>query len=434
MADGRAGRPGGLGLRIVLFGLGHVGSTMAACLAEAGHRVLGIDRDADRVAALAQGRAPLREPGLGELLEQGLATGRITIAADAGDRLREAEIALVCVGTPAGPEGRLDLAALVELTGRLGRAVRHRPAGSPLLIVYRSTVPPGTMERAVLPLLEKRAGEGPGHRYEVAYHPEFLRQGSAVADFREPARIVLGERSKGATRRLYGLYRGSTAPWFEVPFAAAEMAKLADNGWHALKVAFANEIGRSCVAAGIDPEAVMAIFRADGEGNLGRRYLRPGGPYGGSCLPKDLAALLAHAGEAGLALPALAGAAPSNALHLAWLAARIRAKVPPPGPILQLGLSFKAGTDDLQGSPLVELAHELAASGYALALHDPDLPPERLRAAAAVLGAVAQPDLAEALRPEAGTRLVLVGKPVKNLDLLRPVGTPLLDLAGLVGA
>jgi GDP-mannose 6-dehydrogenase len=267
----------------------------------------------------------------------------------------------------------------------------------------------------------------------VAYHPEFLRQGSAVADVRAPARIVLGERFKGATRRLHGLYGDGTAPWFEVPFAVAEMAKLVDNGWHALKVAFANEIGRSCVAAGIDPQAVMAVFRADGEGNLGRGYLRPGGPYGGSCLPKDLAALLTLAQEAGLALPALAGAAPSNALHLAWLVARVRAKVPPPGPILQLGLSFKAGSDDLHGSPLMELARELAAAGYALTLHDPDVPPERLRAAAADLGALARPDLAQALGPAAGIRLILVGKPIEGLDRLPAAGPPRVDIAGFVG-
>lgn len=421
-------------MRVVLYGLGLVGTATAAALAAAGHEVLGVDPEPERVAALARGRAGFREPGLDELLARGLAQGRIAAARDAGDRLEAAELALVCVGTPPTGDGGLDLAALLGLTARLGAAVRRRPKSRPLLLVHRSTVPPGTMDGRVLPLLAEAAGEGPGSRYEVAYHPEFLRRGSAVADLAAPARIVVGERHPGASRRLFGLYaQDSGAPWFEVPFAAAELAKLADNAWHALKVAFANEVGRAATAAGAEPEAVMAILRADRARNLGPAYLRPGEPYGGPCLPKDLEALLRRARGAGLELPALAGVAPSNASHLAWLVARIRAKLPPPGPVLQLGLAFKAGTDELKGSPLLDLARALRAEGYELLLHDPDLAPARLRAAAATLGAAARPSLAAALRPGAGARLVLVARPVAGLAERLPAGLPVLSLAGLEG-
>jgi len=423
-------------LRIVLFGLGHVGATMAACLAEAGRgEILGIDPDPAVAAAVAQGRAPVREPGLDALLRRGVTAGRLAAATAPDDRLRETECALVCVATPAEPTGGgLDLSALCDVTRQLGAAIRdRRRAAAPLLIVYRSTVPPGTTEGVLLPLLAEAAGEGPGQHYEVAFNPEFLRQGSAVADFQRPARIVVGERWPGASRRLGGLYDHLTAPLLEVPLAVAELAKLVDNGWHALKVAFANEVGRACLASGLDPRAVTAVLLADAERNLGAGYLRPGGPYGGSCLPKDLAALLAHAGMAELSLPVLEGVGRSNALHLAWLAGRVRARLPPPGPVLQLGLSYKPGTDDLRRSPLLELARTLVVEGYELLLHDPDLTPARLRAAAGALGAAARPSLAAALSPASGVRLVLVGKPVPGLDALLPEGMPVLDMAGLAG-
>jgi GDP-mannose 6-dehydrogenase len=423
-------------LRIVLFGLGRVGATMAACLAAAGREILGIDPDPAVVAAVARGRAPVREPGLDGLLRRGVTEGRITAATAPGDRLDEAGCVLVCVATPADPgTGKLDLSALRDVSRQLGAAIRDRRAGAPpLLIVYRSTVPPGTVEGVLLPLLAETAGEGPGPRYEVAFNPEFLRQGSAVADFQRPARIVVGERRLGASRRLGGLYDHLTAPLLEVPLAVAELAKLVDNSWHALKVAFANEVGRASVASGLDPRAVMAVLLADPERSLGAAYLRPGGPYGGACLPKDLAALLAHAGGAGALLPVLGAVANSNALHLGWLVERVRALLPPPGPVLQLGLSFKAGTEDLHGSPLLELARALVGAGYELLLHDPDLAPERLRAAAAALGAVVRPSLAAALRPAAGVRLLLVGKPAPGLDALLPEGVPVLDMVGSLGS
>lgn len=421
-------------MRIIVFGLGHVGATAAACLAEAGHEVHGVDVDPEAVAAVAEGRALARERGLRRLLRRHRATGRLTAATSAGERLAAADLALVCVATPQGPAGGLDLGAVTALTRELGGAVRRRTQGEPLLLVYRSTLPPGATQGLLLPLLAEAAGQGPGERYEVAYNPEFLRQGSAVADFQHPARIVLGERHPGVTRRLGGLYAGFAAPVLEVSFVVAEMAKLVDNGWHALKVAFANEVGRAALAAGVEPGAVMAVLIADTGRNLGLSYLQPGGPFGGSCLAKDLAALVADAREAGLALPVLEGVAPSNRHHLGWLAGRVGAQVPPPGPILQVGLSYKPGTDDLRGSPLLELAQTLAASGYELVLHDPDLAPARLDAICRRLKATARPTREAALAAAAEVPLVLLGKTVPGLPERLPPGVRVLELAGLRGA
>ncbi|MEK0086002.1 nucleotide sugar dehydrogenase [Benzoatithermus flavus] len=427
-------------MRIVLFGLGHVGATTTACLAQAGHDVLGVDPEPARVAAVAAGRAPVREPGLDALLRAGVAAGRIAAATTAGEALAVADLAMVCVATPPTADRRgLDLARLVAVAQAIGAAIRgRRRAGRPLLVVLRSTVPPGATERLVLPAIAAAAGEGPGAAWEIAYHPEFAREGSAIADHRAPSRIVVGERAPGATRRLMGLYEGIAAPFLEVPLAVAELAKLVDNGWHALKVAFANEVGRLAVAHGLEPDAVAALLLADGRLNLGPAYLRPGAPYGGACLPKDLGALLGLADAAGLTLPALAGAVASNEAHLAWLLAAIRARVAPPGPVLQIGVSFKAGTDDLRGSPLVELARRLVAHGYALRLHDPDLDPARLAAAgralppagAALLARGRAADLAAAA---AGVRLVVLGKPCPRLRAHLPAGAPVLDLTRLAG-
>jgi GDP-mannose 6-dehydrogenase len=425
-------------LRIVLFGLGHVGATMAACLARAGHAVLGVDPDPVRVAAVAEGRAPVAEPGLADLLLAGRAAGWIEAAPAAGAAaLAEAELAVVCVATPPAMDGSgLDLSALLAVAGELGAAVRarRRRGGRLFLLVFRSTVPPGTMEGAVLPAVAGAAGEGPGEAWEAAYNPEFLREASALADYLAPSRIVVGERAPGAARRLHGLYDGIDAPLLEVPFAVAEMAKLVDNGWHALKVAFANEVGRACAGLGIGPGAVADLLLADARLNLGPAYLRPGMAYGGACLPKDLRTLTGLAEAAGLELPVLAGVAASNALHLDWLVRAVAARVGPPGPVLQLGLSFKPGTDDLRGSPLLALAERLVAQGYALRVVDPDLDPARLPAGAATHAALLERCLAA--EPEAaakGVRLVLLGKPGLALPAGVPAGVPVLDLARLEG-
>ena len=423
-------------LRIAMFGLGYVGSTNAACLLRDGHEVVGIDVSPDKLDSFARGRSPVVEPGVDGLLAQGLAAGRLQAGPRLDPWLDRLDLAMVCVGTPSRADGKLELTHLLEVARQLGQAAARRRAAAPLLLVFRSTVLPGTMESLVVPTLRDAAGSPPGERYEVAFSPEFLRQSTAIRDYDAPPRIVIGERWPGATRRLAGIYDAIDAPLFEVPFRVAETVKLVDNSFHALKVAFANEIGRICQGQAIDPQAVADLFLADARLNLSPAYLRPGGPYGGSCLPKDLGAMIALAGEQGTAVPLLEGVRASNAAHLAHLVAAVRRLAPPPGPVLQLGLSFKTGTDDLRNSPLVDLAEELSGAGYELRILDPDVDPSRLLGVnfawaaehrANVLSRLAG-DIAAAAD---GARLAVIGKPIPGMLERLPRGLPVLDASRL---
>jgi len=426
-------------LHIAILGLGYVGTTTAACLLEDGHHVHGVDINPAKVEAIGAGRSPVVEPGIEALLKKGLEEARLTSGTGLAPWLDKLDMVLICVGTPSRADGKLEMAHLLEVTRQLGQNLKDRRAGAaPLLLVFRSTMAPGTMERLVLPTLETAAGEAPGERYEVAFNPEFLRESTAVKDYFSPPKIVVGERVPGITRRLLGIYDRLDAPFFEVPFGVAEMVKFVDNSFHALKVAFANEIGRIALAKGVDPEAVAEIFLADTKLNVSPAYLRPGGPFGGSCLPKDLGAMLALARDAGVPVPVLAGTKESNAVHLAWLGQEVQARVAPPGPVLLIGLSFKAGTDDLRNSPLLELAEFLLDAGYELRVFDPDLDPDRLIgvnfALAAehqeVLRACLTHDLDEAAR---GAKLVIEGKAMPGHTDALPDTIPRLDVPSLGG-
>jgi len=425
-------------LHIAIMGLGYVGATTAACLLQGGHHVYGIDINPGKVAMVGMGRSPVVEPMVEELLQDGRAAGRLLSGSSIEPWLERLDLVLICVGTPARADGKLEMVHLLEVTRQLGRQLRERPPNGPLLLVFRSTMAPGTMERLVLPTLANAAGEPPGQRYEVAFNPEFLRESTAVKDYHAPPKIVIGERFPGASRRLKGIYDELDAPFFEVGFAAAEMVKFVDNCFHALKVAFANEIGRMALAKRIDPQLVADMFLADTKLNVSPAYLRPGGPFGGSCLPKDLSAMLAVARDAGVQVPVLAGAKESNAVHAAWLAQAVQARLAPPGPVLLMGLSFKAGTDDLRNSPLLELAEALLDAGYDLRVFDPDLDPERLVGVNFALAAEHQEVLRACLTTDlataaAGVGLVVAGKPMTaRLDAL-PAGLPRLDISRLEG-
>ncbi len=424
-------------LTIGVLGLGYVGTTTAACLLRDGHRVIGIDVNPDKVAAIGRGSSPVVEPGVEELLAEGLREGRLSSATELAPQMDRLDLVLICVGTPSRSDGKLEMTHVLEVTRQLGRNLRERSAsGRPLLLVYRSTMPPGTMERLVLPTLARLAGEPPGRRYEVAFNPEFLRESTAVQDYYAPPKIVIGERRKGITERLRGIYDRIDAPLFEVPFGVAEMVKFVDNSFHALKVAFGNEIGRICISRGIDPQAVADIFLADRKLNISPVYLRPGGPFGGSCLPKDLSAMLALARDSGLSVPVLAGARESNGLHLAWLGQRIREMAPAPGPVLLLGLSFKSGTDDLRNSPLLDLASMLLDAGYELDVYDPDLDPDRLVGVNFAVALEHQEVLLRRLRADPGqaaanARLAVLGKSIPGIRDRLPKNLPVLDITRL---
>jgi GDP-mannose 6-dehydrogenase len=403
-----------------------------------GHHVYGIDINPAKVQTIGAGRSPVVEPEVEALLAAGLAAGRLLSGPSLAPWLDRLDLVMICVGTPSRADGKLDLVHLLEVTRQLGRQLADRRAAAPLLLVFRSTMAPGTMERLVLPTLEAAAGDAPGRLYEVAFNPEFLRESTAVKDYYAPPKIVVGERHAGASRRLMGIYDGLEAPFFEVGFTEAEMVKFVDNSFHALKVAFANEIGRVAVAKGIDPQRVADMFLADTKLNVSPAYLRPGGPFGGSCLPKDLAAMLALAREAGVQVPVLGGTKESNAVHAAWLAQAVQVRLAPPGPVLLMGLSFKAGTDDLRNSPLLELAEALLDAGYDLREFDPDLDPDRLVGVNFALAAEHQEVLRARLTGDlraatAGVRLIVLGKPMPDHFAALPAAVPRLDIPRLQG-
>lgn len=361
-------------MKVVVLGLGYVGSTVAACLLKSGHTVVGIDISEAKVDKVRRGLSPIVEPDVGELLAAGRADGRLFSDTTPEPHLLTADLTFVCVGTPSENDGSLVLTHVQNAMRQVGTAIRHRAAArGPLICVVRSTIPPGTMERVAIPALMRAAGGAPADSFEIAFNPEFLREGTAVSDFFNPPKIVIGERFKGATHRLRGIYDGMEAPLFEVSFSVAEFIKLADNSFHALKVAFANEIGRLCLEAQVDPQKVMDIFVSDTKLNLSPYYLRPGGPFGGSCLPKDIRALAALGRQAGVRIPLLEATLPSNETHKAYLAQRVMTFVPPGSRILQLGLTFKTNTGDLRESPLVHLASTLLREGYDIRIYEPHL-------------------------------------------------------------
>lgn len=358
---------------VSVFGLGYVGSVTSACLAQRGCRVVGCDVSEEKVALVNAGEPPIREPGLDELTRAEHSAGRLSATVDAAEAVRETQLSLVCVGTPSSASGALDLGYVETVAGQIAEAVRAK--GEPHAVVFRSTMLPGSTRR----LAEAYFGEasGLGDLVSAAFYPEFLRQGSALADFRDPSLSVLGVLGDPATPEALAPFGAVVEPaTAALPAESAELLKYACNAFHAAKVGFANEIGRIGKALGVDAAAVMEALCRDERLNISPYYLRPGTPYGGSCLPKDLSALVHQARALGVATPLLDSLAESNRRHLETLLARIEAAGS--RRVLLLGLAFKAGTDDLRGSAMLELASELLLKGYELRIHDPAVAPASL--------------------------------------------------------
>ena len=360
-------------MRIAVVGLGHVGIVTAAALLRDGHHIIGVESD-DRIRdCAARGQSPFREPEVASLIAEGRATERFSVSSSVADVI-DANLVFVCVGTRGLPNGELDLSDVTTSARDIGKIVGRRSTElPPIVIAFRSTMLPGSMNQFVLPTITAAAGEEPGRRYEVAYVPEFGREGSAVADHFDPARIVIGERQPGSAQLLRLLFSDFDVPTFVTSFEVAELAKFADNSFHALKVAFTNEIGRFAVRTGASPSDVFDIFRADTKLNISSAYLRPGGAFGGPCLKKDVRALATRMNAVGIAAPVLNNVLASNELHTDFLVEEIAARSQPPSRLLLIGVSFKTGTDDVRDSPLVTLAEALLDRGYDLSIYDPDL-------------------------------------------------------------
>lgn len=361
-------------MKISVFGLGYVGCVSAACFAARGHRVVGVDTNPLKLKLLEAGESPVLEPDLPEIVAETIADGRLKVTADAQAAVRATELSLICVGTPSNGNGSLDVTALERVARTIGAAlgkIEHRHT-----VVIRSTVLPGTTEQVVRPLLEEASGRVAGRDFGLAVNPEFLREGSSIADFGDPPKTVVGELDEASGDAVSALYESTPGPFFRVPLRVAEMVKYVDNAFHALKITFANEIGAVCRAFDLDSHDVMPIFRSDTKLNVSAAYLSPGFAFGGSCLPKDLRALVHAARRADLDLPLLENVLPSNERHLQrsieLITARGRRRIG------IFGLSFKPETDDLRESPLVELSEHLLGKGYDLKIYDPGVSLARL--------------------------------------------------------
>ncbi len=364
-------------MRVSVFGLGYVGSVSAACLAESGNDVIGVDPNAAKVDLINSGRSPVIETGLDELIGANVAAGRLRAARNGLDTLPATEMSLVCVGTPSRSNGSLDLQYLERVSKQIGETLRGRDDFH--VVVIRSTMLPGTMRTLIIPTLEEASGKRAGTDFGVCANPEFLREASAVHDYHHPPKTVIGATDPRSADVLAGLYKDLDALLIKTSIEVAEMIKYTDNAWHALKVGFANEIGNIAKELAIDSHEVMNIFCQDTKLNLSPTYLKPGFAFGGSCLPKDLRALTYAAKHMDLDVPILNSVLESNRAQvrrgLDFITGCGGRKVG------VLGISFKAGTDDLRESPMVEVVETLIGKGYDLRLFDRDVKPSGLMGA-----------------------------------------------------
>jgi GDP-mannose 6-dehydrogenase len=353
-------------MRISVFGLGYVGAVSAGCLAKDGHHVIGVDPNPTKVDLINAGQTPIVEAEIGAIIESCAANGSLTATTDAAVAVRDTDLSLVCVGTPSNANGSLDLRFVRAVCKDIGGALAAKPDRH--AVVMRSTMLPGSMRQLVIPQLEEHSGKRAGADFGVCNNPEFLREGTAVYDYYHPPKTVIGELAPGDGDLLATLYESLQAPLIRVPVETAEMVKYVDNVWHALKVGFANEIGSLCKQMNLDGQQVMSIFCQDQKLNLSSYYLRPGFAFGGSCLPKDLRALNHVAGRLDVNAPILNSILASNAIQVQRGFDMIQARGSKRVGVL--GFSFKAGTDDLRESPIVELIERLLGKGFDICIYD----------------------------------------------------------------
>ncbi len=353
-------------MKISVWGLGYVGTVSAGCLAQQGHEVIGVDPEQRKVDLINAGRTPIIEKDIGHIIERQVAAGRLSATTSAPPAFRQTDLYLICVGTPSRSNGDIELKYVRRVCEQIGSTLKLHH-GAPAVVV-RSTMLPGTMREVVIPTLEMHSGKRAGVEFGICINPEFLREGSAVHDYHNPPKTVIGELNRASGDLLASLYTGMPGPLIRTDIETAEMVKYADNAWHALKVGFANEVGNVCKALEVDAHRVMGIFCQDTKLNLSPSYLKPGFAFGGSCLPKDLRALLHKAKTLDVSLPILGAILPSNEQQIERGVQAVIEKESRKVGIL--GFSFKAGTDDLRESPVVELAERLLGKGYDLRLYD----------------------------------------------------------------
>ena len=361
-------------MRVSVFGLGYVGAVTLACLARDGHEVIGVDIDASKLDLIRNGRSPIVEVGAQELMSDGVARGKISVTTDVQQAIANSDVSFVSVATPGHANGSQDLRALLRLAENIGTALRAQRRYH--VVVVRSTVQPGTTETQLLPLLEQRSGKRAGPDFGLCFQPEFLREGSAIRDYDHPPYTVIGTHSEAAAATMWEVFGHLPSEFLVTRIGTAECLKYACNAFHALKITFANEIGRLAQACEVNPHEVMRLLALDTQLNISSAYLRPGFAFGGSCLPKDLRALLDIAKRRDVDVPMLASLLPSNRVQIERA---VDAVLEDGGRAVgMLGLSFKSGTDDLRESPLVALAERFIGKGLTLRIFDPGVSLSRL--------------------------------------------------------
>jgi GDP-mannose 6-dehydrogenase len=353
-------------MRISIFGLGYVGAVSAGCLAQEGHHIIGVDPYQPKVDLINQGKTPVIEKDIGEIIAATVKQGKLRATTDVREAVTNSDISLICVGTPSQINGSLDLKYVRNVCEQIGAALKAKADFH--VVVARSTMLPGSMRSVVIPILEETSGKRAGKDFGVCNNPEFLREGTSVWDFYNPPKTVIGETDSRGGDLLASLYKKMDAPMIRTDVETAEMVKYTDNVWHALKVGFANEIGNLCKSIGIDGHKVMDIFCQDTKLNLSPYYMKPGFAFGGSCLPKDVRALSYKARSLDLDVPIINAIMPSNERQIERGLKMIMEKGSKKVGIL--GFSFKAGTDDLRESPLVEVIERLLGKGYDVKLYD----------------------------------------------------------------
>ena len=410
-----------MSLSVSVFGLGYVGSVSAACFASKGYKVIGVDVSQAKVEMMNSGRPPIIEARMNDLVAEATKACHLHATTDATEAVLNSDVSFVCVGTPSLKNGKLDLSHIEKVASEVGAAIRQK--NQPHVFVLRSTVLPGTTENVVLPILEQESGKKCGRDFSVCYNPEFMREGSAVADFMNPPYTVLGASDTNHLAPLRQLYKDTPGTLYETTIPVAEMVKYFSNCYHAVKVVFANEMGTMCKNLGVDAEAVTKIFTSDTKLNISGAYLSPGFAFGGSCLPKDLRAITYKAKELDLRLPLLESLMPGNAEHVNRAVDMVMSTGKKK--VAQLGLSFKAGTDDLRESPQVQLIKRLMGEGLEVRVWDEDVSLSRLAGANREyiehviphIGSVLSADLESVVR---GAEIVIIGnKSAKKEDLKR---------------
>jgi len=353
-------------MKLSVFGLGYVGTVSAACFAARGHQVVGVDVNASKVDLIQSGTAPIVEAGLAGIIREATSSGRLRATTDAGDAMADSDASLICVGTPSARNGNLDTQALIRVAREIGTGLKDKSGGH--VVVVRSTMLPGIFRSIVVPELEAASNRKAGADFHAVINPEFLREGSAVDDFNNPEKVVVGADDAGAAQLVVDLYEGLPGTRHTVSPEIAEVAKYVDNVWHALKICFANEVGNICKSQNIDSHTVMDVFLSDRKLNISPAYLAPGFAFGGSCLPKDTRAITYLARVLDLELPLLQAILPSNHRQieraLDWVLSFERRRV------AFLGCAFKAGTDDLRESPYIILAERLLGKGCTIRIFD----------------------------------------------------------------